>query len=496
MSDNIKFLDQVDLIELRVSTWSGEKALSRREKDLLNVQTTPDDRHFKGAEKTLVFGQHLRRFQTRRARIEQLLCSYGTRFGSLYAIRSAEMPEVISGLESHKASFQAEVDDFIANLKTYYKEVVDDLLAKGKKEWAQAVESAQMSPYEVRDHFKMRYMVFKYGASQYAPDDSDSHTVDLIFDSVCRDLFTLLKNHITKVNGHPERGFFRSDVRGTFSHAAKKARSFDFLPDGNGLSIFAQKCERIANGNGTIQGAEYEALAALFDKIETGDDMTARILDLATSNSVYDARFDDRMRDLFAAPPPAAKPKRQTANVDADDVADASASDDTGSSPASVQQAPVVLPQAAPAVPAATPVSPAPAATSAHATAALDVSDTDNVSVQPVDQDDDADSVCLPMQVAQPDIDSLATDVMTNVAAEPVVDPFADMDDVPADTVPAPTAPQSPVAPEPVVATSGREPATMAGPAPAVTPQVTVRIASQPGSGRRRERGTRQVVPV
>lgn len=469
MTNTTTILEHFDLVTFTAPCWNGKRALDQHERAQFMDADMPDSRHWIPGAKTLVFPDRLRAIASRRPQIDALLRTRGTRFHNFFAVRSLHMPDIVKQMNDHIAAYNNDVDHFLANLDDYYDEVVEDLLKNGRTKWADMVRSSQieMPAAKIRaKSFGASYFVFNLGTSKHAPAGNELMAVDTLFESVCADIFAGLRSHIAKVNDNPIKGIFRVDARGAFEEVATKARTFDFLPNGDALVRFAEMCDHIALGTGKVAGDEYQALVVLLSGVEDAETMAERVRSLTSGSSSVSNKFDILIKRHAMA---IAQPADLLTSVSK--VAD----------PAPSQPVAPVAP--APATQSVDPTPPAPQQTDPQTVSAVDDADAPvqpddaSVPVDPFDLIPDS----MPIDDASSEADSAlaSTDDDHPVASEaPATAPSAEA-----------TAPINPPAADPVV--EQPKPVLVAQAQHQPSQGATV-DASQP---HRRER-VRRVVPV
>lgn len=148
--------NRLSLIQLRISSWSGWKGLSKDELSREALDLLPPDQLGKLGSKRLVNSKHLRVFDNVRRRAHAQCSSLGVNRGqACYILSEDDAHKVIGELEALKEIFNAEVEDFITNLPERTEAWLSQF-----GEWRDLLSKEIPSSGELRTRFRFGWVIF------------------------------------------------------------------------------------------------------------------------------------------------------------------------------------------------------------------------------------------------------------------------------------------------------------------------------------------------
>jgi hypothetical protein len=187
-------LDNVELVSLDISLWSGRKKLRPDDIKLGVGGQLPPDKVASLGSKKIIDPKSINTFARIKRAAERLLESTGVRFLGGYALAIDKVAEVLPQLDKLQAEFLAEKQAFLAD----YDRRVNAWIAQHPG-FEQALRNAITPLDYVRAQLGFGYTVFQVGVSRTGAGDLDRQAAtlgDRLLDEVARDARELLEQSI------------------------------------------------------------------------------------------------------------------------------------------------------------------------------------------------------------------------------------------------------------------------------------------------------------
>ena len=167
-------LDQMSMVSIEVTTWSGARKLKPEDLDLGDGGQLPSDEVVSLGSKKLCDKVLLLPFTRLREQANRLCASEGVRFLGGYAVPNSVVTRLSQELDQLRQEFENQKQTFLAD----YSRHVDDWVQQ-HPEFAEAIRSAAPNVNDVAQRFSFDYTVIKVAVPEALPQKLDQQVKSL-----------------------------------------------------------------------------------------------------------------------------------------------------------------------------------------------------------------------------------------------------------------------------------------------------------------------------